>query len=132
MSMTRRLWLKAFVSALALVFPLAAFQWSNQKKDKQRDQTIRNVKGIVQLPDDNPAQGAVVKIKNLKNLEVRSFITQSDGRYHFQNLSTSVDYELQAEHKDLTSAKRTLSIYDSRLDIIVNLKLEPKKKESNE
>jgi hypothetical protein len=131
MSMTLKLWLKPFVFVLALVVPLAAFQWSNQKKDKQRDQTVRNVKGVVQLPDDNPAPGAVVKIKNLKNLEVRSFITQADGRYHFQNLSTSVDYELQAEYKDLSSSKRTLSIYDSRLDMIVNLKLEPKKKESN-
>lgn len=130
--MTRKLWLKAFVSSLALVLPLAAFQWSNQKKDKQRDPTIRNVKGIVELPDDSPAQGAVVKIKNLKNLEVRSYITQTDGRYHFQNLSTSVDYELQAEYKDLSSSKRTLSIYDSRLDMIINLKLEPRKKESNE
>ena len=83
----------------------------------------------MQLPDDNPAQGAMVKIKNVKNLQVRSYITQADGKYQFQNLSTSVDYEIEAEYKDLSSPKRMLTVYDSRQDLIFNLKLEPRKKE---
>jgi hypothetical protein len=126
--MTRKLWLRTFVFGLAVLMPLAG-QWTNQKKDKKGDPTIRSVKGLVQLPDDNPAQGAVVKIKNVKNLQVRSYITQADGKYHFQNLSTSVDYEIEAEYKDLSSPKRMLTVYDSRQDLIFNLKLEPRKKE---
>ena len=92
--------------------------------------TIRNVSGIVQLPDDTPAQGAVVQLKNLKSLQVRSFITQDGGKYIFQNLSTNADYELKAEFKGMASGRRTLSIYDTRLDAIVNLKLEPGRKET--
>lgn len=126
--MTRKLWLRCFVFGLSVLLPLTG-QWTNQKKDKKGDPTIRSVKGLVQLPDDNPAQGAVVKIKNVKNLQVRSYITQADGKYHFQNLSTSVDYEIEAEYKDLSSPKRMLTVYDSRQDLIFNLKLEPRKKE---
>lgn len=126
--MTRKLWLRTFVFGLSVLLPLAG-QWTNQKKDKKGDPTIRSVKGLVQLPDDNPAQGAVVKIKNVKNLQVRSYITQADGKYQFQNLSTSVDYEIEAEYKDLSSPKRMLTVYDSRQDLIFNLKLGPRKKE---
>ena len=78
-------------------------------------------------PDETPADGAVVKLKNMKTLQVRSFITQKDGRYAFQNLSTNVDYEVKSDFKDLTSDTRTLSIFDSRYEPIINLKLEPSK-----
>jgi hypothetical protein len=106
---------------------LPGAQWTNQKKDKPRDPNIRNVQGVVRLPDDAPAQGAVVKIKNLKTNDVRSFITQTDGKYQFQNLSTSIDYELKADYQGMSSPTRTLSVFDQRLDAIINLKLEAKK-----
>jgi hypothetical protein len=105
---------------------LAAAQWTNQKKSKPRDPTIRNVQGVVSLPDGSPSEGAVVKIKNLKTLQIRSYITQADGKYQFHNLSTNIDYELTAEWKDHASSKRTLTVFDNRLDAVMNLKLEPK------
>jgi len=126
MKLTRRLPL-LFLAA-ALLAP--AFQWTNQKKDKPRDRTIRNVSGVVTLPDGSPANGAVVQLKNLKTLQVRSYITREDGKYEFQNLSTSIDYELTATYHDLASRKRTLSVFDTRLDAVVNLKLEPKKEQT--
>jgi hypothetical protein len=106
---------------------LLALQWSNQKKDKSRDPNIRNVQGLVRLPDDELTPGAVVKIKNLKTGDVRSYITQTDGKYHFQNLSTSIDYELRADFQSMSSPTRTLSVFDQRLDAIINLKLEARK-----
>jgi hypothetical protein len=39
-----------------------------------------------------------------------------------------VDFELKAEYKGMTSTARTLTIYDTRPDPIINLKLEPAKK----
>jgi len=80
------------------------------------------------LQDETPVGGAVVKLKNLRNLQVRSFITQADGKYIFQNLSSSVDWELKAEYKGMASPARQLTIYDTRLDPVINLKLEPAKK----
>jgi hypothetical protein len=118
----------ALLLAAAILAP--AWQWTNQKKEKPRDPTIRNVSGVVTLPDGSPASGAVVQLKNLKTLQIRSFITREDGRYNFQNLSTSIDYELTATWRDFASPKRTLSVFDTRLDAVVNLKLEPKKEQS--
>lgn len=101
--------------------------WTNKKKPKERDANTRHLQGQVTLPDETPADGAVVKLKNMKTLQVRSFITQKDGRYAFQNLSTNVDYEVKSDFKDLTSDTRTLSVFDSRYEPIINLKLEPSK-----
>jgi hypothetical protein len=104
----------------------AAAQWTNEKKSKPRDRSIRDLIGVVTMPDESFAEGAVVKLKNMKTLQVRSYITQTDGKYRFTGLSASIDFEIQADYKSLQSDKRTLSVYDSRLDPVINLKLEPK------
>jgi len=124
----RRIWFALGLGLLVFVLGAAAFQWTNEKKDKGRDRSHRDVSGIVMLQDETPVSGAVVKLKNMRNLQVRSFITQADGKYTFQNLSSTVDYELKAEHKGMTSQARMLTIYDTRLDPVINLKLEPAKK----
>ena len=125
--MNRRLFL--LLPLLALTLATLSGQCTNQKKDKPRDTKIRNVEGIVSLPDGTPATGAVVQLKNVKTLQVRSFITQENGKYVYQNLSTNIDYELKADYKEYASPVRTLTVFDTRLDAIVNLKLEPKKSE---
>lgn len=116
---------KIFLCLFAAVLTLSAFQFTNKKKEKERDRSVRTLSGEVLLPDNSPAEGAVVQVKNLKTLQIRSFITQKDGKYNFQNLSSSVDYEVRATWKDHASPKRMLTVYDSRLDAIINLKLEP-------
>jgi hypothetical protein len=115
---------------VALATGLSAFQasWSNQKKDAKRDPNIRVLKGIVTQEDaDAPVEGAVVQLKNLKTLQVVSYITKKDGKYIFQNLSTNVDYEVRSAFKDLESSTRTLSIYNNKPEAFIQLKLEPKK-----
>lgn len=137
--MLRRLFL--FLPAFALLIAATALpaqttggppkdsygNWTNKKKQKERDANTRHLQGMVNLPDESPAEGAVVKLKNLKTLQVRSYITQKDGKYSFQNLSTNVDYEIRSDYKDLASDTRTLSVFDSRYEPIINLKLEPAK-----
>jgi hypothetical protein len=116
---------KSILCLFAIAALLPAFQWTNEKKSKDRDRTIRTLAGEVRLPDDSLAEGAVVQVKNLKTLQIRSYITLKDGKYNFQNLSSSVDYEIRATWKDHASPKRMLTVYDSRLDPVINLKLEP-------
>lgn len=125
MNMARRLMMLTTLAAALLT----ASQFTNQKKDKARDPNIRNVQGVVSLPDGAPAEGAVVQLKNLKTLQVRSFITLDQGAYQFQNLPTTIDFELRADFKQFASPPRSLTVFDKRLDAIVNLKLEPKKDE---
>lgn len=109
---------------------LGAFQasWSNQKKDPKRDPNIRLLKGLVTKEgSEDPVEGAVVQLKNLKTLQVVSYITKKDGKYIFQNLSTNVDYEVRSTYQDLESSTRTLSIYNNKPEAFIQLKLEPKK-----
>ncbi len=126
--MNRRLFFALCCFCIAL--PLAA-QWTNKKKEKGRDTSIRNLQGVVTLPDSSPARGAVVKLKNLKTLQVTSFITPADGKYGFHNLSSNIDYEVRADFNELSSDKRTLSVFDSRLDAVINLPLAAKTDEKD-
>lgn len=106
--------------------------WTPGKKDKPRDPNIRNLEGQVLLPDDKPAEGAVVKLKNLKTLQIRSYITQKDGKYSFQNLSRNVDYEIKSDFKEFTSPTRQLTVFDSRYDPVINLKLQASKSKKDD
>lgn len=96
-----------------------------QKKEKQ-DPNVRSVQGVVLDTSENAVQGAVVQLKDTKTLQVRSFITQEKGEYHFGGLSTNIDYELRAEHNGVSSATKTLSVFDSRKSANMNLKLDKK------
>lgn len=93
----------------------------------QKDIT-RSVQGAVTNPDESPAVGAVVQLKNMKTLQIRSFITKEDGTYHFFELSPDVDYELKADFRGATSGSKTLSSFDSRKKAVINLKLNNNKK----
>ena len=70
-----------------------------------------------------PVPGAVVLLKNGKTLQVRSFITQQDGRYRFYGLSTDVNWELRAEANGVTSKTKTVSVFDSHTQVRLDLKL---------
>jgi hypothetical protein len=108
---------------LVLAVSLAQAQ---QKGNKGEDPNARSVQGVVEDPPGNPVEGAVVQLKNTKSLQVRSFITQREGTYYFHGLSPDVEYELKAGFKNMSSSTRRLTVFDSRKQAIVNLKLEPK------
>jgi hypothetical protein len=98
--------------------------FKGNKKDK--DDGTRYVSGVVRDPQQELVEGAVVQIKDTKTLRIRSFLTKADGRYTFHGLSSEVDYEIKAQHKGRASDVRTLSVYDSRKEPIINLQLEQK------
>ena len=93
---------------------------------KKGDSATRSVQGAVTTPEDGIAAGAVVYLKNVKTLQVRSFITKEDGLYHFYELSPDVDYELKADFQGASSGSKTLSSFDSRKKAVINLKLNKK------
>jgi hypothetical protein len=94
---------------------------------KKKVETTRSVQGTVTLADDSAVNGAVVQLKNTKTLQIRSFITQEDGMYHFYDLSVDIDYEIKADYQGASSNTKTLSSFDSRKQTVLNLKLNPKK-----
>jgi hypothetical protein len=125
----KRIWLVLAVT-LALSAPACFAQTTYaQGKPKKGESATRSAQGAVTNADDSPAVGAIVQLENTKTLQIRSFITQEDGIYHFYELNADVDYKLKAEDKKSGAASdtKTLSSFDSRKQAIINLKLSPKK-----
>lgn len=115
-----------FAALLILASVLAAAPAPPGGKQRE-DPNTRSVQGAVEDPSGNLAEGAVVQLKNTKSLQVRSFITKKEGTYTFLGLSKDVDYELKADFQGGSSSVRTLSVFDSRKQTTINLKVEPKK-----
>jgi Carboxypeptidase regulatory-like domain len=95
----------------------------------QKEPELRTVHGSVVDKDENPVPSSVVYLKNVKTQGVKTYIADDAGDYRFSGLDPNVDYEIHAEHNDLTSSLRTISSYDSRRDINLVLKLAHKKNE---
>jgi len=94
------------------------------QKDKEDKTNQRSVTGLVTDKAENPIDGAVVQLKDLKTLQIRPFITKANGEYHFYSLSTDSDYELKADSQGKSSNTRTLSSFDSRKQAQMNLKID--------
>lgn len=90
---------------------------------QNNDTNTRSVQGVVTDSADKPVASAVVQLKDTKSLQIRSFITQADGDYHFTGLSTNVDYEVKADKDGASSGTKTLSVFDSKKSANINLKL---------
>jgi hypothetical protein len=88
----------------------------------------RAIQGKVISKEGAPVPGAIIQLKNMKTLQVRSYIAQNDGRYHFFGLSVDVNYQLRAEWNGLASKAKTVSVFDSHKLITVDLKLVKKLK----
>jgi hypothetical protein len=95
-----------------------------EKKDKSR---MRDVKGAVRDQNENPVEGALVKIREIRTGKTITSRTGKDGSYVFHDLSMDNDYELTATRDDSEPAVRRLSQYDTRKPATINLHLEPKK-----
>lgn len=106
-------------AALLLGMNLSAADQKNQNEDT----TTRTVEGRVTNAANQPVAGAVVQLKNTKTLQIRSFITQADGTYHFAGLQTDVDYQLKAEYDGVSTSWKTLSVFNSKKTPVINLKL---------
>ena len=103
---------------------LAAFTVGAQKKG---DLQLRTVHGVVLDKDENPVPSAVVYLKNVKSQAVKTYIADDAGQYRFSGLDPNVDYEIHAEKDGAKSAVRTVSSFDNKKEIVLNLKLEKKK-----
>ncbi len=124
--------------SLAALLPAAASfarspwqqdQPPESKLQKRAEAQLRVFHGTVIDKQENPVPSSVVYLKNVKTLAVKTYIADDTATYRFSGLDPNVDYEIHAEHDNLTSATRTISSFDSRRDIEVTLKLTKPKSE---
>jgi carboxypeptidase family protein len=123
----------AMVCGVPLLGALAAAQYSPGPRggstgppppEKQKGPQLRSVSGRVTGSGDAPQRDAIVYIKNTKTLAVKTYIADDAGKYQFNALLPSVDYEIFAESNGKKSDTRTLSSFDSRKDVTINLKID--------
>jgi len=110
---------------ITLTFLLLAYVAPAQ--DAKHDAQLRTVHGIIMDKSEAPVSSAVVFMKNTRSNAVRSYISDDQGNYRFSGLDPNTDYEVHAEKDGAQSQTRTVSSFDSKKDIILNLKLDKKK-----
>ena len=112
----------ACLTAILALATITAFA-----QDSKHETPLRTVHGVVQDKSENLVSESVVFLKNTRTNVVRSSYTDNSGKYRFSGLDPNVDYEIHAEKEDSKSPTHTVSSYDSRKDITLNLKIEKKK-----
>ena len=120
--MTRQ---RSILVSFILLFCLMAV--ATPQDTKQRESQLKTVHGEVMDKSDNKAPNSVVFLRNTRTNQVRSFIADEAGEYRFSGLDPNTDYEIHAEKDALKSQIRSVSSFDSRKDLTLNLKLDKKK-----
>jgi hypothetical protein len=105
----------------------AAEMAQDPKQEAKREAQLRSVSGQVLDKADAPITAGVVFLKNMRTNAVRSYISDDAGNYRFSGLDPNADYELHAEKDGAKSQTRTISSFDGRKEIVLNLKLDKKK-----
>lgn len=116
--------IKAVTVACALLLALGAV--SGASPDKKEKTVGRLLFGKVLDPQDNPLPDAVVYVTNTRTRAVKTYIVGPDGAYRFPALSTAVDYEVYAQYKGRKSDTKSVSQFDERSQVYLDLKVSNK------
>src|ERR1700685_4568273 len=108
----------AVICASLLVLCVAA-KAAPDKKDKQQGRLLY---GKVLDQQDNPVANAVVYLTNQRTHAIKTYIVGQDGTYRFPGLS-NVDYEVYAQENGRKSDSRSVSQFDDRSQIYIDLRI---------
>jgi hypothetical protein len=103
-----------------------ALMLADLRKSSAQDMArTRVVEGKVFNPDGNPCANAVVYLQDEKSREVKTYVTEADGKFRFSQLSMNSDFQLWAQYQNLKSKTKGISSFSSRTDFVFELKLAP-------
>jgi hypothetical protein len=97
----------------------AAAHAAPDKKDKQQGRLLY---GKVLDGQDNPVVNSVVYLTNMRTHAVKTYIVGQEGTYRFPGL-TSVDYEVYAQFNGRKSDTKSVSQFDDRPQVYIDLKI---------
>jgi carboxypeptidase family protein len=82
---------------------------------------MKQLQGKVFGSDDAPLSGAIVYLENSRNNDIKSYITEKDGAYHFAGIAADTDFTVWAAFKGKKSPTKKLSSFDSRKQVYLDL-----------
>ncbi len=118
--------MKKFLVFAMLLFTLGSAFAANPFDKKDKGDSGKLLTGRVTDKQDNPLESAVVYLSNTRTHAVKTFICGADGLYRFPALSQNDDYELYAQLKGKKSDTKTVSQFDNRSQVNINLKIDTK------
>ena len=111
--MTRTLLRFAGFSVVLLAFTAAVVM--------AQDFGVKQLQGKVFTASGAPINGAIVYLENTRNNDIKSYISDNNGAYHFANLSADTDYSVWAAFKGKKSPTKTVSSFDSKKNVFLDL-----------
>jgi hypothetical protein len=75
---------------------------------------------------DQALPNAVVYLSNTRTRAVKTYIVGQDGMYRFPALSPNIDYEVYAQFNGHRSDTKTVSQFDNRQQVNINLRVDTK------
>jgi len=114
----------AMCGAMLLASALASPPHGSPYKDKEPQSKV--LLGKILDARDNPLAGAVVYLTNTRTRAVKTYIAGKDGDYRFPGLTENTDYEVYAQYQGHKSDTKSVSQFDSRATVSVNLKIDAK------
>ncbi len=110
------LWTNAALAAPAQLFG----------RDTKKD-TTRLLTGKVLDSSDNPLPNSVVYLTNTHTRSVKTYIVGDDGTYRFPALQPTIDYEVYAQLDNHKSGTKTVSQFDDRTQVYIDLRINTKR-----
>ena len=110
--------------AVLMIVLAAAASFASAAYSKDKGDTGRLLTGKVIDHQENPLPSSVVYLSNTRTRAVQTYIVGADGIYRFPALSLSVDYEVYAQYNGRKSDTKTVSQFDNRQTVNINLKID--------
>jgi hypothetical protein len=114
----------AIAAAVLACLLLAAFALPASGLPQKDRSAGRLLSGKVLDLQDNPLPDAVVYLTNSRTRAIKSYIVGADGSYRFPALSTAIDYEVYAQFKGHKSDTKSVSQFDDRSQVYIDLKID--------
>lgn len=90
----------------------------------ERESPGRLLTGRVADRQDNALPNAVVYLTNTRTRAIKTYIVGRDGAYRFPALSPNIDYEVYAQFNGRKSDTKTVSQFETRQQVNINLRID--------
>lgn len=108
---------------LLLVALLASAEPYRDKKDAALGKTVT---GKVMDKHDTALPSSVVYLTNTRTRTIKTYIAGQDGGFRFPAISPDIDYEIYAQFNGHKSDTKTVSQFDNRSVINIDLRIDTK------